>query len=487
MSFVVPLSMSTDRARARRSLQLQSATTMLAAALTEEAVAGALLSVTEEILQATAGVVYLQDADGRLRLAASRGVSHSLEPLRILPLDASLPLSTAVRERCPIYVSRREELLAQYPTLANTQMASSHLQAVAAIPLIQGGNLVGGFAVSFDSDQDFDAEERRWLEAIAAQASVAADRARLYEAERRAREEAETLYRISDALIATQTDLETVVQRVTDEATKMTGAEFGAFFYNVLNAKGESYLLYTLSGAPKEAFAKFGLPRNTPIFAATFSGQGIVRLDDVKKDPRYGQMAPHHGMPKGHLPVTSYLAVPVIARSGEVLGGLFFGHSQPARFTAVHERVTKALAASAALAIENANLLKASREAETQQNAHRGGPARDGSLQRPVRRRAGARSAYAAGGDPRHGRALEGPPAGTGRPKRQADRQAPHQRPAHDPDDRSAARLHPPPVRRRHDAGAAPDGPRPARSPARRRDGGRQPGAGRSRSRSPAS
>ena len=66
----------------------------------------------------------------------------------------------------------------------------------------------------------------------------------------------------------------------------------------------------------------------------------------MKKDPRYGQMAPHHGMPKGHLPVTSYLAVPVIARSGEVLGGLFFGHSQPARFTAVHERVTKALAAT---------------------------------------------------------------------------------------------------------------------------------------------
>jgi PAS domain S-box-containing protein len=361
------LDKSTDRARARRSLQLQSATTMLAAALTEEAVAGALLTVTEEILQATAGVVYLQDPDGRLSLTAARGVStQSLEPLRILPVDASLPLSTAVREQRPVFISRREELLAQYPDLAYSS-AGSPLQAVAAVPLIQGGNLVGGFAVSFDGERHFDVEERRWLEAIAAQASVAADRARLYESERRAREEAETLYRISDALIATQTDLETIVQRVTDEATRMTGAEFGAFFYNVLNAKGESYLLYTLSGAPKEAFAKFGLPRNTPIFAATFAGEGIVRLDDVKKDPRYGQMAPHHGMPKGHLPVTSYLAVPVIARSGEVLGGLFFGHSQPGRFTAVHERVTKALATSAALAIENAKLLKASRDAETQQ------------------------------------------------------------------------------------------------------------------------
>lgn len=34
--------------------------------------------------------------------------------------------------------------------------------------------------------------------------------------------------------------------------------------------------------------------------------------DDITKDPRYGKSAPHAGMPKGHLPVRSYLAVPVI-------------------------------------------------------------------------------------------------------------------------------------------------------------------------------
>ena len=54
------------------------------------------------------------------------------------------------------------------------------------------------------------------------------------------------------------------------------------------------------------------MPRNTPIFAPTFEGQGIVRLDDVLADPRYGQMDTYHGMPPGHLPVRSYLAVPVM-------------------------------------------------------------------------------------------------------------------------------------------------------------------------------
>jgi two-component sensor histidine kinase len=76
----------------------------------------------------------------------------------------------------------------------------------------------------------------------------------------------------------------------------------------------------------------------------------------VKKDPRYGKNSPYYGMPEGHLPVTSYLAVPVISRSGEVLGGLFFGHSEPARFTARHEELLVGIAGQAAIGIDNARL-----------------------------------------------------------------------------------------------------------------------------------
>lgn len=123
--------------------------------------------------------------------------------------------------------------------------------------------------------------------------------------------------------IASQLDLEKLVQTVTDAATELSGAKFGAFFYNALNEKGESLVLYTLSGAPRSAFEKFGLPRNTPIFAPTFKNEGVVRSDDITKDPRYGTMTPHHGMPVGHLPVRSYLAVSVVSRTGETLGGFF--------------------------------------------------------------------------------------------------------------------------------------------------------------------
>ena len=159
--------------------------------------------------------------------------------------------------------------------------------------------------------------------------------------------------------IASNLDLQNVLQTVTDTATELTGAKFGAFFYNVINEEGEAFLLYTLSGAPREAFEKFGLPRNTPVFHPTFTGQGVVRSADITKDPRYGTMAPHHGMPKGHLPVRSYLAVPVISRTGEVMGGLFFGHPEVDRFTERAEQLVVGVAAQAAVAMDNARLYEA--------------------------------------------------------------------------------------------------------------------------------
>ena len=174
-----------------------------------------------------------------------------------------------------------------------------------------------------------------------------------------AREHAANAERLSaiGALVASTLDRETVVQHVTDAGTELTRAEFGAFFYNVRDQKaGDAYMLYALSGAPKEAFASFPHPRATAVFAPTFHGTGVVRLDDVTEDPRYGQHPPFRGMPEGHLPVRSYLAVPVKGISGEVIGGLFFGHSRPGVFTEQHERLAVGVAAWASVALENARL-----------------------------------------------------------------------------------------------------------------------------------
>jgi PAS domain S-box-containing protein len=192
---------------------------------------------------------------------------------------------------------------------------------------------------------------------------IVRDRTARREAEEAIAEERRTLEILNrtGSALAAESDLHKLVQIVTDAGVALSGAEFGAFFYNVTNDKGESYMLYTLSGAPIEAFSKFPMPRNTEVFGPTFSGKGIVRSDDITKDPRYGRNAPYKGMPPGHLPVRSYLAVPVISRSGEVMGGLFFGHAKPDVFDEASERCLTGLAGEAAVAIDNVRLTEAER------------------------------------------------------------------------------------------------------------------------------
>ena len=151
-------------------------------------------------------------------------------------------------------------------------------------------------------------------------------------------------------------DLQRILQKVTDVTTTITGAKFGAFFYNTVTRDGEAMMLYTLSGASKEMFEELDVVRNSELFHSTFSGEGAVRADDITRDPRYGKNHPHHGIPTGHLPIKSYLAVPVFSRTGEVIGGLFLGHPEPAVFTAEHENLVLSIASQSATGLENAKL-----------------------------------------------------------------------------------------------------------------------------------
>ncbi|MBA3458845.1 MAG: response regulator [Deltaproteobacteria bacterium] len=171
--------------------------------------------------------------------------------------------------------------------------------------------------------------------------------------------------------LASHLDLQAVLQAVTDAATQVSGAEFGAFFYTARGADGGMFTLYTLSGAPRSAFESFGHPRATPLFGTTFEGNGVVRSGNIHEDPRYGKWPPHFGMPAGHLPVCSYLAVPVKLRSDDVVGGLFFGHHACDIFTERAERLVVGIAAQAAIALDNARLYEAAKRLADAERAAR--------------------------------------------------------------------------------------------------------------------
>lgn len=260
------------------------------------------------------------------------------------------------------YVNHDVDRDAATASTDRTAYVRTSIQSVICVPLHKNGRFVAAMAVHQCVPRHWSDEEISLVKVVVSRCWEALERIR---AEAALREEARTLETLNrtGAALAAELDIGTLLQRVTDAATSLTGAQFGAFFYNGVHDDGEAYLLYTLSGADRKQFENFGHPRPTPMFGPTFRGEPTIRLDDVMADPRYGQWGPRRGMPAGHLPVRSYLAVPVTSRSGEVLGGLFFGHANVGVFTERSERIAEGIASQAAIAIDNARLYAASRDA----------------------------------------------------------------------------------------------------------------------------
>jgi signal transduction histidine kinase/CheY-like chemotaxis protein len=236
------------------------------------------------------------------------------------------------------------------------------IQSLVTIPLLEAQRLTAVLYLHESQPRKWTVEEVTLADDVARRTWEAVKRARTEEA---LRDETRVLELLNQTghVVASTLNLQTLVQSITDTATQLSKAEFGAFFYTITNQQGESLMLYTLSGAPRDAFEKFGHPRATALFGPTFKGEAAIRSADITNDARYGRSEPYKGMPPGHLPVRSYLAVPVISRTGKVIGGLFFGHPAVGVFTERTERIIVGVAAQAAVAIDNARLYEVAQKA----------------------------------------------------------------------------------------------------------------------------
>jgi PAS domain S-box-containing protein len=187
----------------------------------------------------------------------------------------------------------------------------------------------------------------------------------------------ELLNSTGSALASTR-NLRSLLQSAAEAATGIAGARHGAFLYHgretgaedgtpgaqADGGDGKMFTLYTVSGASPAEFEAFGEGGANGLFGPLPANGGavLIRSGDVPHDPRFQGAVPLTA-PAGHPPVRSYLAVPVAAPSGEVLGTMFFGHPEPGIFTERTERIVRGIAAQAAVAIDNARLYEAAQRA----------------------------------------------------------------------------------------------------------------------------
>jgi signal transduction histidine kinase len=173
-------------------------------------------------------------------------------------------------------------------------------------------------------------------------------------------EQLEILYELSKRLSA-ELEVTPLAQQLIDTATRLAGAQVGAFFFQLPGTSGDALTSHVISGLSKEAFAKVGLPRLTPLIAPSFVNGKIVRYDDIRGEDLNGKLAPDLGSAGGPPAIASYLSVPVLGRAGRRVGVLVLAHGRPAMFTAETERLIISLAGTAAISMDNARLFQEAR------------------------------------------------------------------------------------------------------------------------------
>lgn len=156
-------------------------------------------------------------------------------------------------------------------------------------------------------------------------------------------------------------ELGATLRRIVQAAVDLVDAEYGAL--GVLDSRG-AVVDFIHVGIDGERAERIGpLPTGRGILGLLVEHPVPIRLEDLKTHPASA------GFPEGHPPMSSFLGVPVRVR-GEVFGNLYLTQKRHGRsFTPGDEQTVMALAAAAAVAIENARLYERSRQRERWQQA----------------------------------------------------------------------------------------------------------------------
>ena len=194
-----------DRKRVmERMAGLQRVTAALSGALTPADAADCIMREGTVVLGAAAGFMAAVTESGKgIEVVRTIGYPADVVPAwSSMALDAPLPSSEAIRDNRPVLVASAEEMDARYPGSAAVTSRELGYRALAVVPMSLDNRVLGALGFSFAEPRRFSEEDVQFLRAIAGQAAQALERARLYEAERKAKAEAEEANRAKDQFVA---------------------------------------------------------------------------------------------------------------------------------------------------------------------------------------------------------------------------------------------------------------------------------------------
>jgi PAS domain S-box-containing protein len=355
------------QADARNRLFLELITD-LSQAVTQTDVASILANKGMRGIGAHIGTVGIVSGDGRtLRLLQGAGFSQEVyDRYQELSLDFPAPLTDAARTGEPVWIETQEDYLRRYPQVADIIQNQTRSSATACLPLRSPDGVIGAIGLSFAMPHRFEPEERDFLMALAHQATQALDRARLYEAERHARAQAE-------AAAERMTRLQTVMVALSEALTPLHVAAvivaqgIAAFDANAcsISTLADHQTLHIAGSAgygeaAVNVWRQIPLSKEVPLAVCVRELRPVWVHTRAELESQFPQL----------LEVTSqtsqaWAALPLIV-DGRAIGALGFSFPVEQAFDAEDRAMMQALAGYCAQALERARLYEAEAQARAE-------------------------------------------------------------------------------------------------------------------------
>ena len=347
------------QARRREAESLAGLGRMLAETLDPEAIAQEIADAARAAIGTrTAGLYRLDPAtEDIVAVALSGDVGPTQGRGVVFPRGTGVA-SLAARERRPVSTPNMlEDPRITVTPEVRARIEQATYRAVLSVPLVARDTVLGALSVGDVAGRVFTDEEVRALQAVADQAALTVDNARLYVEATRRRREAEELAGLARSLTETL-DVAAVGRHIVDGVCPLMGATFARL--RLREPDGSLRAVAWAGEGPDFVGAQHTLPPGAGIAGRAVMEGKSVWVADFATDSRT-VLTDGLRQYSARSDSRAVLGVPLRVR-GEIIGALTVGDRTGRTFGPADIALAEAFADQAALALDNARLYEETRE-----------------------------------------------------------------------------------------------------------------------------
>ena len=319
--------------------RLQSVTDAALAHLRLDELLAALLERTRQILDVdTCAILLLDEEANELVARAALGIEEEVEQGVRIPVGSGFAGRIAA-EKQPVVLDDVD-----HAHVLNPLLRQKGIKSMLGVPLVVEGEVRGVLHIGSLVYRHFDEDEVELLQLVGDRAALAIEHARLFEAERAARERIENVQAVTDAALAhleVSELLNVLLPRIRDILHADTCAVL------LLDEQANELVARAALGIEEEVEQGVRIPLGVG-FAGRVAAEGRPMVIDVDEYEVYNPILRQKK-------IKSMLGVPLLVR-GSSLGVLHVGTLTPRQFTRDEVELLQLVSERVAIAIERARL-----------------------------------------------------------------------------------------------------------------------------------